>query len=102
MRVEPLTGPETAEIWSTVLGRKVVYGGDDLEAWEQQSAAYIPPTSLYDFKYMYAHFQKRGLIATSEDVAACAKLLGHAPRTFENFAAETAKAWSEQGAGSVR
>ena len=38
-------------------------------------------------------FQENGLKATAADVDRLTKLLGHAPRSFEAFAAETASAW---------
>ena len=96
----PLKGVEVAEFWSKALGRNVVYGGDDLKVWEKQSAAYYPPAVLFDFKHMYAHFQKHGLAGTLEEVATLTLALGHAPRNFENFTTETAKMWSEHGAGA--
>ena len=43
---------------------------------------------------MYAFFQEKGLKATPEDVTRLTSLLGHAPRRFDAFAAETARAWS--------
>ena len=92
-----LKGPETAELWGKALGRPIAYAGDDLEAWEKGSAPYFAPAVLYDFSHMYAHFQKHGLVGTPEDLATMTRLLGHVPRSFEAFAAETAKVWSEQG-----
>jgi hypothetical protein len=49
---------------------------------------------VFDFRLMYAFFQERGLRGTPEDVARVTALLGHAPRSFDEFAAETARAWS--------
>lgn len=95
-----VNGPETAAIWSKQLGRPVAYGGDDLEAWEQQTLQFFPAWATYDFKWMYAFFQAKGWKATAEDVAAITKILGHPPRTYEDFVAETAKAWSAAGAGA--
>jgi hypothetical protein len=40
----------------------------------------------------YEHFQKHGLIASAEAIARQTRLLGHAPRTFDLFAKETAAA----------
>jgi hypothetical protein len=48
---------------------------------------------VYDFRHMYVHFQKEGLLASMESTARVTKLLGRAPRSFEAFAAETAAAW---------
>jgi uncharacterized protein YbjT (DUF2867 family) len=88
-----LNGPETAAIWSRHLGRAVLYGGDDLEAWAAQSRAYMPEWLVEDLVIMYAHFQKNGLKATAADFAQQARILGHPPRRFEDYAAETAAAW---------
>ena len=89
-----LTASGTAATWGGVLGRKIAYGGDDLDAWEQQSLAFMPPWMVFDFRLMYAFFQEKGLKAAPEDVARVTALLGHAPRRFDEFAAETARAWS--------
>jgi uncharacterized protein YbjT (DUF2867 family) len=89
-----LTATSTAATWGGVLGRKIAYGGDDLDAWEQQSLAFMPPWMVFDFRLMYAFFQEKGLKASPEDVARLTDLLGHAPRRFDEFAAETARAWS--------
>jgi uncharacterized protein YbjT (DUF2867 family) len=91
---EALTGEETANRWSRALGKAIAYGGNDLDAWEKQSLAYLPDWMVYDFKLMYEHFQKEGLLASAEAVARQTKLLGHAPRGFDAFAAETAAAWT--------
>jgi uncharacterized protein YbjT (DUF2867 family) len=89
-----LTATATAATWGGVLGRKIAYGGDDLDAWEKASLAYMPAFMVFDFRLMYAFFQERGLRGTPEDVARVTALLGHAPRSFDEFAAETARAWS--------
>lgn len=89
-----LTATGTAATWGGVLGRKIAYGGNDLDAWEKQSLAYMPAFMVFDFRLMYAFFQEKGLKATPADVARLTALLGHAPRRFDEFAAETARAWS--------
>lgn len=89
-----LTATGTAATWGGVLGRKIAYGGNDLDAWEKQSLAYMPAFMVFDFRLMYAYFQEKGLKAAPADVARLTTLLGHAPRHFDEFAAETARAWS--------
>jgi len=89
-----LTATATAATWGGVLGRKIAYGGNDLDAWEKQSLAYMPAFMVFDFRLMYAFFQEKGLKAAPDDVARLTALLGHAPRRFDEFAAETARAWS--------
>jgi uncharacterized protein YbjT (DUF2867 family) len=90
---EVVTGESTAAEWSRALGKPIKYAGDDLEAWEAQNRAYLPPSMLYDFKHMYAFFQKDGLKATPADLAQLTSVLGHAPRGFATYASEMAEAW---------
>ena len=87
------TGQSTAEVWSGVLGKTIAYGGNDLDTWERQSLAYLPAWLVFDFKLMYAFFQEKGLKATPADVDRQTRLLGHAPRRFEDFAMEMAGMW---------
>ena len=54
----------------------------------------MPAFAVFDFRLMYQFFQEKGLKATVQDVARQTELLGHPPRRFEDFAAETARAWS--------
>jgi hypothetical protein len=42
---------------------------------------------------MYEHFIANGLLASEADIERQTGLLGHAPRSFESFAEETARAW---------
>ncbi|HET7218367.1 MAG TPA: NmrA family NAD(P)-binding protein [Vicinamibacterales bacterium] len=90
---EPHTGQSTAEVWARALSKAVKYGGDDLEAWEKQSLQYMPDWAVFDYKHMYAFFQKDGLKASPEAIDRQTKLLGHAPRSFGAFATETASGW---------
>ena len=90
---EVVTGESTAKSWSAALGKPIAYGGDDLDAWEKASLQYLPDWMVFDFRYMYEHFQKNGLIASAEAIARQTRLLGHAPRGFDAFAKETAAAW---------
>ncbi|HSM50041.1 MAG TPA: NmrA family NAD(P)-binding protein [Thermoanaerobaculia bacterium] len=90
---EPLTGERCAAVWSEALGRPVVYGGDDLDAWEAQALSYLPAWMAFDFREMYGHFQTVGLVGSAEAIARQTALLGHPPRPFAAFAAECAAAW---------
>jgi uncharacterized protein YbjT (DUF2867 family) len=91
---ETLTGEATAAAWGRALNRPVTYAGNDLDAWEAQSLKFMPDWMVYDFRQMYAFFQKQGLIASLEVIARETKILGHAPRPFDAFAAEAAAAWA--------
>ncbi len=92
-----VTGESTAATWSEVLGREVRYGGDDLDAWEQQNLRYLPPALAYDFRMMYDFFQREGLKASDEALARIERVLGKPPRSFADFARETAAGWKAGG-----
>jgi uncharacterized protein YbjT (DUF2867 family) len=96
---EALVAGRTAEIWSKALGKTIRYAGDDLDAWEKQQLQYIPAWMAFDFRMMYEFFQREGLTATREDIERLTKILGHAPRAYEDFARETAEAWSRSPSG---
>ena len=90
---EAVTGESTAKSWSAALGKPIAYGGDDLDAWEKVQLNYLPDWMVFDFRYMYEHFQKNGIVASAEAIARQTTLLGHSPRGFDAFATETAGAW---------
>ncbi|HXX81652.1 MAG TPA: NmrA family NAD(P)-binding protein [Thermodesulfovibrionales bacterium] len=87
------TGKSTAEAWGRALGKTISYGGNNLEAWEQQSLQSLPAWMVFDFKLMYSFFQDKGLKASQSDIEHLTKLLGHPPRSFGDFAIETARGW---------
>lgn len=90
---DALTGEDCARIWGQALGRDVRYGGNDLEAWEEQARQGMPAWMTYDFRLMYAVFQDEGLVATDEQHEQTRTILGAEPRSFLDFAAETAGRW---------
>jgi uncharacterized protein YbjT (DUF2867 family) len=87
------TGKSTAGVWSRALGKPIAYGGDDLDSWEQQTLKFLPAWMVFDFKLMFQVFQDKGLKASPADIDRLTKMLGRAPRSFEDFAKETAKLW---------
>ena len=87
------TGKSTAEVWGRALGKTISYGGDNLDAWEQQSLQFMPAWMVFDFRLMYSSFQEKGLKASQSDIEHLTRLLGHPPRNFEDFAIETARVW---------
>ena len=93
------TGVKSAEAWSQALGKPVVYGGEDMDAWEQQARAMAPPWFAFDIRMMYEQFQRHGLLATKQEIEDLTKILGHPPRRFEDFARETAQAWAGSASG---
>ena len=91
---KPWTGAATAKAWTAALGKPVAYGGNDVDAWEKAARQWLPAWLAYDFRIMYAAFQEKGLLASAEDIQRLTKMLGHAPRGYEEYVKETAAQWS--------
>lgn len=91
---EPLTGNATADIYSRILGEEIRYGGDDLDAWFQQSRTVLPDWMAKDLKIMYRYFQDKGLVATERDFELQREILNREPRSFESFVTETIIQWN--------
>src|ERR1700686_419876 len=90
---EALSGPKAASIWSQLLGKEIRYGGHDMDAFEEQMRNSAPSWSAFDIRMMFQGYLERGFVAETGDVEKLTKLLGHAPRRYEDFAAETAALW---------
>lgn len=90
---ENLTGPGLAALWAEVLGREVRHGGDDLDVTEQQLRGFAPGWLAYELRLMMRRYQEDGAVATPDEVERMTQLLGHPPRRYRDFAAETARAW---------
>jgi len=90
---DALTGEDCAKGFADALGRKVVYAGDDLDAWSKAMAPYLPAWAIFDYRLMYDMFQKKGLRATPAQLEETRTIVGHAPRRFADFVKECAAAW---------
>ncbi len=88
-----LTGEAIAGIWSEVLGRQIRYGGDNLAEFEKLFGSFAPRWMARDMRLMMSRFQQQGMVAKPEAVARLTGLLCHAPRSYRDFAVETAKQW---------
>ncbi|KQR73761.1 NmrA family transcriptional regulator [Burkholderia sp. Leaf177] len=91
---EPMTGTALAAIWTEVLDKPVNYGGDDLDAFEAQMASRAPSWMARDIRLMLNRFQRDGMAANARAVARMTELLGRPPRSYREFAIETAKEWA--------
>jgi uncharacterized protein YbjT (DUF2867 family) len=90
---EALSGPKAASIWSKLLGKEIRYAGHDMDAFEEQMRKSAPSWSAFDIRMMFQGYLERGFVAETGDVEKLTKLLGHAPRRYDDFAAETAALW---------
>jgi uncharacterized protein YbjT (DUF2867 family) len=89
----PLSGLKAASIWSALLGKPIHYTGDNMDAFEEQMRKTAPSWSAFDIRMMFEGYLERGFVAGEGDLETLTKLLGHAPRSYEDFAAETAELW---------
>ncbi|MET0383591.1 MAG: NmrA/HSCARG family protein [Burkholderiaceae bacterium] len=90
---DALTGTSLAAIWSQALGREVRYAGDDLDTFEKAVKTKAPAWLAYDLRAMMRRYQTEGATATPADLDRLTTLLGRAPRSYRDFARETARGW---------
>ncbi len=90
---DALTGEGIAAIWSEALGHPVRHGGDDLEAVEQRLKAMMPAWHALDLRLMFARYQSDAAVAMGDDIARLTALIGHAPRSYGDFAKAAAAQW---------
>ena len=91
---DALTGESIASIWSEALGRVIRYGGDDLVTMEQRLKSTLPAWHALDLRLMLSRYQRDGAVATADELGRLAALLGHAPRSYRDFAKDAATQWA--------
>lgn len=87
---ETLTGTDVAAIWSEVLGRPVVYGGDDPSGFEQNMATFMPRWTAYEMRLMAERYVSDGMIPQAGDRERLVALLGRPLHAYRDFAAALA------------
>lgn len=87
---DTLTGEGVAAIWTQVLGRPVVYGGDDPSGFEQNVASFMPRWMAYEMRLMAQRFVSDGMIPENGDVARLKQILGRELHGYRDFAARSA------------
>jgi uncharacterized protein YbjT (DUF2867 family) len=87
---ETLTGADVAAIWSDVLGRAVVYGGDDPSGFEQNLATFMPKWMAYEMRLMADRFVSDGMIPETGDVDRLTRILGRPLHSYRDFATSIA------------
>ncbi|MDT8759154.1 NmrA family NAD(P)-binding protein [Sphingomonas psychrotolerans] len=87
---DTLTGADVAAIWSDILGRPVVYGGDDPSGFEQNMANFLPKWTAYEMRLMAERYVSDGMIPEAGDVERLIRLLGRPLHSYRDFAAAIA------------
>ena len=92
---EVVSGAKAASIWGEVLGKRIQYTGHNMDAFEEQMRKKAPSWSAFDIRMMFEGYLERGFVAEDGDLETLTKILGHAPRRYEDFARETFLQWQE-------
>jgi len=88
-----ISGPSNAALWSKLLGKEIHYTGHNFDQWERGMRDQMPSWSAFDLRTMLQGYFDRGFASTSTQVDRVTKLLGHTPRSYDDFASETAALW---------
>jgi uncharacterized protein YbjT (DUF2867 family) len=89
---DTLTGSDVAAIWTDVLGRPVVYGGDDPAGFEQTMAGFMPKWMAYEMRLMAERYVSDGMIPEAGDVERVTTLLGRPLHSYRGFVSEVTAA----------
>jgi uncharacterized protein YbjT (DUF2867 family) len=85
---DALTGASAAKIWGAALGRAVIYGGDDLAAFEGQMATFGPGWVAYDMHLMMAGLQRFGMHGAEGSIDRLQAMLERPLRRYADFVSE--------------
>lgn len=87
---DTLTGSDIAAIWTDVLARPVIYGGDDPSGFEQTVANFMPKWMAYEMRLMAERYVSDGMIPEAGDVQRLTTMLGRELHSYRDFAARLA------------
>lgn len=69
---------------------------EDMGSFEEQMRQQAPAWTAFDFRMMFQGYLERGFVAEDKDLANLTALLGHPPRSYQDFAKETTLAWQKE------
>jgi len=84
---DTLTGEGVAAIWSEVLGRPIIYGGDDPGGFEQNLGTFMPKWMAYEMRLMAERYVSDGMIPKTGDAERLVAMLGRPLHSYRAFAA---------------
>jgi uncharacterized protein YbjT (DUF2867 family) len=85
---DTLTGTDAAAVWADVLGREIVYPGNDTAGFEQNLRQFMPSWMALDMRLMAERFITDGMVPDAGDVDRLATLLGRPLRTYRDYVAQ--------------
>ena len=84
---DTLIGADLAAIWTDLLGRPVVYGGDDPSGFEANMAGFMPKWMAYEMRLMAERYVSDGMIPNEGDRERLTGILGRPLHGYRDFAA---------------
>lgn len=83
---DTLTGESVAAIWTDVLGRTIVYGGDDPSGFEQNMAEFMPRWTAYEMRLMAERYVSDGMIPNDGNREHLTAMLGRPLHSYRQTA----------------
>jgi len=87
---DTLTGSDLAAIWSDILDRPVVYGGDDPSGLEQNLANIMPKWMAYEMRLMAERYVSHGMVPNAGDIERLTQILGRPLHSYRELASRLA------------
>jgi len=83
---DTLTGEGAAAIWSELLGRPILYAGDDPQGFEQNMATFMPAWMAYEMRLMAERYVSDGMLPQPGDRERLVRMLGRPLHGYRDFA----------------
>jgi uncharacterized protein YbjT (DUF2867 family) len=87
---DTLTGADAAAIWADILGRPVLYAGDDPTSFEHNMATFLPRWTAYEMRLMAERYVSDGMVPEPGDVERLTTMLGRPLHSYHEFVVELA------------
>lgn len=88
---DTLTGSDVAAIWTKVLGREIVYGGDDPSGFEASLSSIMPKWMAYEMRVMAERYVSDGMIPRDGDREGLVSILGRELHSYRETAEALAR-----------
>ena len=83
---DSLTGEGAAAIWGELLGRPILYAGDDPQGFEQNMATFMPAWMAYEMRLMAERYVSDGMLPQPGDRERLVQMLGRPLHGYRDFA----------------
>ncbi len=90
---DTLTSLSTSAAYRQHTGLDIQHAGDDLESWAVQAKTMLPEWMVEGLQIMYQYFQDHGLVASALQLKHQQQIIGHAPRSFDDYVQEVIGNW---------